>query len=204
MAKIDNVDYEAMPKNARNMRNYGKELNKEAINAFKNVENMHKSWYGDRYNELIKKFNNLVPQMNEMLNLVVTEIPVALENVANNYSQADKGKNATTVDNTPPQKITNIAIHKDVGMRFITAEVQNTQTKVSNNFKNAKAKMDQIASEYNKVKWTSDASVAFKRKFNSLKTNISKSFDDINSSFTKLMNQAKDDIQRTEKANTVQ
>lgn len=204
MAKIDNVDYEAMPTNARNMRNYGKELNKEAINAFKNVENMHKSWYGDRYNSLVKKFNELVPQMNEMLNLVVTEIPVAIEKVANNYSQADKGRNVTAVNNTPPQKITNIATHKDVGMRFITADVQNTQTKVSNNFKNAKAKMDQIASEYSKVKWTSEAAVAFKRKFNTLKTNISKSFDDINSSFTKLMNQAKDDIQRAEKANTVQ
>ena len=203
MAKIQNVDYEAIPGHARTMRSYGKDLNREVTSAYKSVEDMHNSWYGKRYNELIKQFNNMIPQVNEMLQLVVTEIPVTLEKVANNYSQADKGSNVTTVDNTTPSKITNIAIHNDVGMKFITANVQSTQTKVAKNFKNAKDQMNKISAEFNKVKWQSEASDAFKNKFNKLKTNITNSFDQIEQNFTKLMNQTKDDIQKTETANTV-
>ena len=165
---------------------------------------MHNSWYGKRYNELVNSFNKMVPQINEMLQLVVTDIPVTLEKVANNYSQADRGSNATTVDNTQPKKITNITIQNDVGMKFITANVAQVQTKVSNKFKNAKDQMNKISAEYNKVKWTSEASEAFKNKFNKLKTDITKSFDEIEQQFTKLMNQTKEDIQKTETANTVQ
>ena len=204
MAKIQNVDYEAMPRNAKQMRNLGKQLNTEVTNAYKSIENMHSSWYGKRYNELVKHFNNMIPQINEMLQLVVTDIPVTLEKVANNYSQADRGSNATTVENTTPRKITNIEIHNDVGMKFITANVQQVQTKVSNNFKNAKDQMNKISTEYNKVKWTSEASEAFKTKFNKLKTEITKSFEDIEQTFSKLMNHAKEDVQKSETANTVQ
>lgn len=204
MAKIQNVDYEAMPRNAKQMRNLGKQLNTEVTNAYKSIEDMHNSWYGKRYNELVNSFNKMVPQINEMLQLVVTDIPVTLEKVANNYSQADRGSNATTVDNTQPKKITNITIQNDVGMKFITANVAQVQTKVSNKFKNAKDQMNKISAEYNKVKWTSEASEAFKNKFNKLKTDITKSFDEIEQQFTKLMNQTKEDIQKTETANTVQ
>ena len=49
MAKIQNVDYEAMPRNAKQMRNLGKQLNTEVTNAYKSIENMHSSWYGKRY-----------------------------------------------------------------------------------------------------------------------------------------------------------
>lgn len=204
MAKIQNVDYEAMPKNAKQMRSYGQQLNTEVTNAYNSVRDMRSSWYGKRYNELVKHFNNMIPQINEMLQLVVTDIPVTLEKVANNYSQADRGSNATTVENTTPKKITNIEIHNDIGMKFITANVQQVQTKVSNNFKNAKDQMNKISTEYNKVKWTSEASDAFKNKFNNLKTNITKSFEEIEQTFSKLMNQAKDDIQKSETSNTVQ
>lgn len=204
MAKIQNVDYEAMPRNAKQMRSYGQQLNTEVTNAYNSVRDMRSSWYGKRYNELVKHFNNMIPQINEMLQLVVTDIPVTLEKVANNYSQADRGSNATTVENTTPRKITNIEIHNDVGMKFITANVQQVQTKVSNNFKNAKDQMNKISTEYNKVKWTSEASDAFKNKFNKLKTNITKSFEEIEQTFSKLMNQAKEDVQKSETANTVQ
>ena len=204
MAKIQNVDYEAMPRNAKQMRSFGQQLNTEVTNAYNSVRDMRSSWYGKRYNELVKKFNNMTTKINEMLQLVVTDIPVTLEKVANNYSQADRGSNATTVDNTAPKKITNIKIQNDVGMKFITQNVENTQTSVSKNFKNAKDQMNKISTEYNKVKWTSEASEAFKTKFNKLKTEITKSFEDIEQTFSKLMNQAKEDVQKSETANTVQ
>lgn len=203
MAKIQNVDYMAMPGPAKQMRALGKQLNTQMTTAYKSIENMHSSWYGKRYNELVKSFNNITTQINEMLTLVVTDIPYTLETVANNYSQADRGQNATSASKESIQRINNINLSNDVGMKFITTNVAEVQKSVLNNFKNAKEQMNQIGAEYNKIKWESEASQAFKSKFQSLKTSITKSFDDIMRDFSKLMNQTLDDIQKAEKANTV-
>ena len=203
MAKIQNVDYVAMPKQAQQMRSLGQQLNTEITKAYSSIDSMHSSWYGKRYNELVKQFNNMTSQLNEMLTLVVTDIPFTLETVANNYSQADRGQNAATASKVAPKKIANLTIKNDVGMKFITANVQTTQQNVSKNFKNAKDQMNKINTEYGKIKWSSEASEAFKSKFNKLKTTITQSFDSIEQQFTKLMNQTKDDIQKAEKANTV-
>ncbi len=203
MARIQNVDYMAMPNQAKQMRSLGQQLNTQMTTAYKSIENMHTSWYGIRYNELVKSFNNITTQLNEMLKLVVTDIPYTLETVANNYSQADRGANATSASQTMIQRISNINLSNDVGMKFITSNVADVQKNVLNNFKKAKEYMTKIGTEYNKIKWESEASEAFKSKFQSLKTSITRSFDDIMKDFTKLMNETLDDIQRAEKANTV-
>ena len=61
-----------------------------------------------------------------------------------------------------------------------------------------------IESEYNRVDWQSEASESFKARFAQLKSDILASFDNINNQFTKLMTQTQQDIEATEKANTVQ
>ena len=203
MAKIMNVDYEAMPNQAKQMRAQGKELNNELVGAYKKISDMHKCWYGKRYNSLVKEFNDVAPKINELLELVVTDIPSALETVANNYSQADKGSNVTSVSKEGPKKITTISQSNDVGMKFLTSEVSNTQKEVSNSFKKSKEKMNTIEAEYGKIKWESEAADAFKAKFKKLKADIVTAFDNIDSQFTKLMEQTKTDIQNAENANTV-
>ena len=203
MAKIQTVDYEKMPSEAKQMRQEGNSLNNEMINAYNSVKEMHSSWYGKRYNELAKLFNNMVPQLNELLELVVREIPSTLETIANNYSQADRGQNATSVDNTSARKIETITITEDVGMRFITSAVENVQQQVETNFSKSVDQMNKIESVFNQVTWQSEAADAFKSKFTKLKSNIIESFNEIKSQFTKLMNQTKDDVQRAENANTV-
>lgn len=203
MAKITNVDYEAIPSQANQMRTYGQELNSELTNAYTSIQNMHNSWYGKRYNALVKEFNELVPEINELLELIVGEIPFALETIANNYSQADRGSKVTSAAKTAPKKVSSLAMPNDVGMKFITSEVTDVKSKVSTNFKNAKSKMDTIESAYAKIKWQSEASEAFRTKFLKLKKNIVEAFNNIESSFSKLMQQTLDDIQSTENANTV-
>ena len=204
MAKIDHVDYEAMPRQAKAMREYALELNNELRTAYSNVGEMHNSWYGVRYNELVKDFNELIPQVNDLLKLVVTEIPFAVETIANNYAQADKGQNVTSAEETSANNIENLPITNDVGMRFMTAEVANTQRSVSEKFDASKELMNKIESEYNRVEWQSEASESFKARFNKLKNDILMAFDNINNEFSKLMTQTQQDIETTEKANTVQ
>lgn len=204
MAKIDHVDYEAMPRQAKAMREYALELNNELRTAYSNVGEMHNSWYGVRYNELVKDFNELIPQVNDLLKLVVTEIPFAVETIANNYAQADKGQNVTSAEETSANNIENLPITNDVGMRFMTAEVANTQRSVSEKFDASKELMNKIETEYNRVEWQSEASESFKARFNKLKNDILMAFDNINNEFSKLMTQTQQDIETTEKANTVQ
>lgn len=203
MAKIMNVDYEAIPGQAKQIRATAKQLNSEMTKAYNSIAEMHNSWYGKRYNELVKLFNNMIPELNDMLTLVVTEIPFALETIANNYAQADKGANVTSASNEAPNKLTNISISNDVGMRFLTSNVSTTQKQVSTNFKNAKEQMNKVESIYGTIKWSSEAADAFKAKFSKLKASIVASFENINSQFTKLMLQTQQDIEASEKSNTV-
>ena len=204
MARIGHVDYEAMPRQAKAMREYALELNSELRAAYTNIGEMHNSWYGVRYNELVKDFNELIPQINDLLKLVVTEIPFAVETVANNYAQADKGQNVTSAEETSANNIENLPITNDVGMRFMTSDVANTQRNVSAKFDSSKELMNKIESEYNRVDWQSEASESFKARFEKLKNDILSAFDNINNEFSKLMTQTQEDIENTEKSNTVQ
>ncbi len=204
MANIQNVDYEALPGQAAQMRSHGQELNNELTMAYQRITDMHAVWYGVRYNALVKEFNTIIPQINDLLNLVVGEIPFTLETIANNYAQADTGANVTSAQKTEPNRIMDIAIHNDVGMRFITGDVEEVQTQVTSNLNDAKAKMDTIESVYAQIQWQSEAADAFRSTFTRLKSQIVSSFENIKSQFTNLMSQTQQDVQSAETSNTVQ
>ena len=203
MANIIKVDYEAIPRQTMSMRTHGKELNAELTNAYKSIEEMHRSWFGQRYNSLVVEFNKIIPSINELLSLVVDEIPFTLDTVANNYALADRGAGVTKAAKELPQKIADINMPSDIGMGFITSEVEDVQQSVSRNFQNARDKMNLIETEYGKITWQSEAADAFKARFQKLKTEISNSFDNLNTQFTNLMNATKEDMQKTENANTL-
>lgn len=204
MAKIMNVDYEAIPNQANQMRMYGKDLNSILTTTYQRISDMHNVWYGKRYNELVQDFNRMINSINDLLELVVGEIPFALENVANNYAQADKGAKVTSAQKTEPNKIVPINIINDIGMRFLTNEVNMVQQNVSSDFEKVCDKMNTIETEYGKIDWESEAADAFRSKFKQLKADIISQIQDINGQFKRLMAQTEDDIQNTENANTVQ
>ena len=204
MARIDRVDYVAMPGQAKKLREYALELNSELKAAYSNVAEMHNAGYGIRYNELVKDFNGLVEQINELLDLVVTKVPFTIETIANNYSKADKDQNVVSAEETAVNKIEELEITNDVGMRFMTEDVENTQRTISEKFEQSKELMNKIQAEYDRVDWESEASEAFKAKIKELKDSITMAFDNINDQFIKLMTKTQQDIENTEKANTVQ
>lgn len=203
MAKIQDVDYKAIPAKVKNMREAGKALNREMTNAYKSVADMHNSWHGKRYSDLAQEFNKIIPDINEMLKLVVQDIPYALETIANNYSQADTGSKATSVSNESASKIANLSIPNDVGMKCLTDKVEQSRSQISKNFQNAKSQMDKFEAAFKQIKWESEAASIFKQKFTNLKNKMTSSFENIERQFTKLIQQAQQDIEKAEKANTL-
>lgn len=203
MAKIETVDYEKIPSEARQMRELGQQLNNEFRNAYQSVDVMRNDWYGRRYNALLLEFNKLILTLNTMFELIVTEVPFNLETVANNYSNADQGQNTCQAQQVPYTKINELSPSSAVGLRFITESVGATQIKVTSNFDKASEYMIKIEQVLNGMTWESEAANTFKDQFRAMKNSIVNAIDEIKTAFTTNMNSTKEDIQSAESANTI-
>lgn len=203
MADI-NVNYEAIPAKTESMREDATRLNSEITAAYESVAEMHNYWHGKRYNALVAEFNKMTDAINDMLELVVGEIPSALNTIANNYSQADTGAKVATAAKESPRKIASLTVFEDVGMKFVSEQVTTIQGSVSKNFKNSIDLINSFESKFNQVDWQGVAAESFRAKFNKLKGEIVKAFENINSQFTNAMEQTKNDFASTENANNIQ
>ena len=204
MANIADADYELMAKVAKDMRERAVELNTELKNVYTKVEEMHNSWYGARYNELVKIFNEMEPQLNELLKLIVTDIPFSMETIANTYSNADRFQNVTSAEETNANLISALPITNDVGMRFVSGDVNNAQRTISEGFNKTKDLMSKVRAQLDNVSWRSEAADTYRSKMKELEDKINSAFDNINTQFVRLMNQTQQDIENAEKSNTVQ
>lgn len=204
MANIADADYEQMAKVAKEMREGAVELNTELKNAYAKVEEMHNSWYGVRYNELVKIFNEMEPQLNELLKLIVTDIPFSMETIANTYSNADRFQNVISAEETNANLISALPITNDVGMRFVSGDVNNAQRTISEGFNKTKDLMSKVRAQLDNVSWRSEAADTYRLKMKELEDKINSAFDNINTQFVRLMNQTQQDIENAEKSNTVQ
>lgn len=203
MANIETVDYEKIPSKAKEMRELGQQLNNEFTVAYQSVDEMRNDWYGKRYNALLLEFNKLISTLNDMFKLIVTDVPFSLETAANNYSNADQGKNTCQAQETAHVKINELAASSAVGLRFLTESVSTTQNKVSSNFDKANEYMSNIEQVLNGINWESDAATAFKNQFRTMKNNIINAIGEIKAAFVSNMNSTKEEIQAAETANTI-
>lgn len=200
--KISSVNYKEIPSKTSKMRTEGQTLNKEITTAYNSIGTMSRSWYGKRYNTLVESFNKMIPSLNEMLKLVVSDIPDTLDTVASNYAKAD-GDTVPKSSKVSPKSISNVSKSNATGMRFIESEVKTTKSNVEKNFQKAISSMNTIQTIYKGIDWKSDAASAFESKFKTLKEKITTSFADIKKQFNTLMEQTITDMSATEKANTV-
>ena len=84
---IEEVDYNGFSRIAKAMREDAIKLNKEVTMAYATVGVMEKNWYGPRYDDLVKIFNKMIPDFENILKLTVTDFPYTLE-----LSDANIGK----------------------------------------------------------------------------------------------------------------
>lgn len=206
MTNIENVNYQTLANNAKVIREDAVLFNAKATSVYNKIKEMHSVWYGTQFEELVKKFQNIIPQLNNILDLVVGDIPYSLEMVANNYSQSDKGINITSAEKTMPIKIEDFPQYTEGQnnlMRCISGEVENYQTQITTNLDEIMAKMDDIQRTFASTPWESDASEKYSATLTNLKNEIVESFDNIKSQFTNLMNQTLSAIQAAETGNTL-
>lgn len=204
-ANIESVDYKKLPGYANEMRSTGRKLNQAMTKAYTEIGNLQRSWYGVRYDALVKECNKIIPDINSMLDLVVDTIPYTLQTVAKNYAGVDQSSTAAP-SNQKATKITNVKESGKDTLKFMEGNVQTAKTTIFNQFKTASNEMDAIENIFNsKIKnaWKSDAATSYASKFKQLKSSISTSIKNIQQSFDKLVQQTIQDMGQTEKANTV-
>lgn len=171
---------------------------------YNTVGKMHEDWYGVRYNDLVKAFNKLRPSINNMLQLVYTDLPATLDKIANNYSKVDRQMIIRAVNEEKPKFIEDLSIVDDTGkFRFITTSVEAKRHEVEANISKAVQELDEFEGIYRTIDWESEAATAYKARFTQLKEELITAFNDLKKQFSELMEKAAQDIETTEKANTV-
>ena len=196
------VDYESFPGAVSTIRSQASELNSELTSAFKAIEETHSVWTGNRYNELAKKFSDIVTDVNDILSLVVTTIPYTLEQIANNYEAADNETDAVAAKREEPTKVSVTVPGKEI-LYIDSSAVDPYKSTVKTALENAKGNMNSIESTVSGLTWEGQSSETYKGRLTKLKTSLSSAFDDINSSFDVLASAAQAEFEKAEAANNI-
>ena len=169
MAQIRRVVYTELPGQAKQIREKAGQLQSQLQSAYQSVREMRTNWYGQRYNDLVAAFNSMITDFNQIVDLMYREVPFTLETIANNYSRVDRGLNIISPDNTPAQKLAEIPVSTEEGMRFNTAEVESVKAKCNSCFSDVLNFLNDLQTLINNLSWESDASDKFREEFQKLK-----------------------------------
>lgn len=195
------VDYDEIPIESKSIRGYAKEINSNLIEVYKEVADMHAHWYGKRYNELVEKFNNLVPKLNQFLELIVGEVPCMYEKIANNFSEVDINQNVTTSQEEPVIKLTVNPIINDVGMRYIEEEVTVAEKSIVSILHDT---MEIINRTVSQMELVCDGAEEFNSQFSKLTDTFKQVLNNIETQFNMLMEQDRNLMKEAEKDSTVE
>lgn len=199
----ENIQYQDFKKVAANMRAKGQSLKTDLNNAYTEVGKMSKDWYGSRYNSLVEQFQKLQPKLDEIIKIVITDLPYAIEEAARNYEKFESGSAKTTATKTNAGNITKLNKSSQPGMRFMETDVKKCKNMVEDKFKAAKKNMTSIEDEFKKITWQSNSATVFKTKFSTLKGDIDEALGKIITDFDTLITDTITDIKNVESANTV-
>lgn len=204
MANIGNVDYMSIPAKTDQMREVGRELNEKMQNMYDKIRELHEFWYGERYNRLVEGFNKIRPSVNNIVELIFTQLPSSLDIIANNYSKLDRNMNIRTLREEKPKLIEELQKMDDTGkFRFISNSVADVKQDVEAKISKAIELIDEFESIYRTIEWESDAATAYQSLFARLKEEVVTSLNNLKKEFTELMAQAEQDTKLTEDTNTV-
>lgn len=201
MSDSISIDYENIPAQSKNIRGLAREINNKLLNVYGKIAEMHVCWYGKRYNELVTNFNELVPQFNQFLNVIVGEVPYMFEKIANSISDVDVKYNVAVPQRESVQKIQLLPVIDDVGMRYISAEVDEINTNVVKLLQDAEDTMEGIKRIVEQINIDCDGSAEFKNQFSRLSDAFQYTINNVEKQFSELMKQDKELMETAEKKN---
>ena len=196
------IDYESIPNQANKIRNTALEINDRILDVYKQVAEMHTHWYGKRYNELVTYFNELVPQLNQFLNVIVGEVPYMFEKIANTISDVDIQQNVAVPQKESIQKLEALPLIDDVGMRYISKEVDEISNEIMQLLQAAEDSMESVKRTVDNVELECEGSAEFKNEFTTLNNAFEYVINNIKTQFTKLMQADRELMEKAEKENS--
>ena len=195
----------SIPAKTDQMRGVGRELNEKMQNMYDKIRELHEFWYGERYNRLVEGFNKIRPSVNNIVELIFTQLPASLDTIANNYSKLDRSMNIRTVSDEKPRIIEELPKMDDTGkFRFISNSVAEVKQEVEAKISKGIELIDEFENIYRTIDWESDAATAYQSLFAKLKEEVVTSLNNLKKDFTELMLQAEQDAKLTEDTNTVE
>jgi uncharacterized protein YukE len=196
------VDYRSFPSAVSSIRSHASDLNSDFKSVFSKIENMHSEWQGDRYASLCTKFNGIVPEVNDILELVVTEIPFTLESIANNYEAADTETTAAVAKSESPDKVNELTIPNKEPLYVEATSIENVRSSVSDCLDEAQNRITSIEGIVDGLLWEGKAADNCKSKLKTLKNSLIKSFEELKVDFESLMKTAVEEFNKAEEANS--
>ena len=197
------IDYENLPRQSSNIRNSAVQINKKLVEVYKKIESMHANWYGMRYNDLVRGLNSIIPQLNQFLSVIETDVPYVIEAISNNFSEVDIKQRVTVEQKIDIQSIQPIPIINDIGLRYLDVEVENVRKEVVADLNEIRGIMEDIGGTVGQLVMECDGSEEFKSQFSKLKESFNQSLSNIENTVVEYMNKTKIQIEKAEKANTV-
>ena len=198
------IDYERIPEQSKNIRGLAREINNKLLKAYSKIAEMHVCWYGKRYNELVIKFNELVPQFNQFLDVIVGEVPYMFERIANSISDIDIQQNVAVPQKESVQKIQILPVINDVGVRYISNEVEELNVSIVEILQEAEDTMEGIKRIVEQIGLECDGASEFKSQFTRLSEAFQYTINNVEKQFGELMKQDKELMETAEKKNQVE
>ena len=202
MEEYIKIDYENVPAQSKNIRNGAIEVNNKLLESYRKIAEMHVCWYGKRYNELVTYFNELVPQLNQFLNVIVGEVPYMFEKIANTISDVDIQQNVAVPQKESIQKLEALPLIDDVGMRYISKEVDEISNEIMQLLQAAEDSMESVKRTVDNVESECEGSAEFKNEFTTLNNAFEYVINNIKTQFTKLMQADRELMEKAEKENS--
>ena len=203
MSVNTDVKYEQLPGKIKSLQTAGQNLQKKFQEAYDGAKEMNKAWDGKRYTEVAKAFNNMIPNINKLVKLLVTDVPDNLGTVAKNFAKF----NGTSVSyiSQSAKTIAQIPNGNATGMKFVESNVSSCKTKINNAFSSAEKILNSDAqSAVNGILgvWSGNDANSFKNSFSTLKNNIVTQIQEIKKAVDSNIAAAISDAKSVESSNT--
>lgn len=162
-------------------------LNNALVHATNTLEEMHKTWDGNRWNTLQEQWNNLIGTFNNMDAYLVEDIPTKIERISEGYANAD-----TRSVGTPMSAAAQGIAKLTVGSNVINLSDENATTE--NQLKEVlESDFDEIVKYLNDIEqsfndtiphWTSPAATSNREAFFEDKATILNTIQNIRDNIT--------------------